>query len=83
MARYKRFDYKITSEIVLEDSPKIAHSYIIYTREQEEDEAIESAFWYETKEIAEKEARAHIDKFCEYFLNLGEGSDATKNTQKL
>jgi len=72
MTRYRRFDYKITSEIVLEDSPKIAYSYIIYTKEQEEDEAIESAYWYETKEQAEKEAHAHIDKFCEYFLKLGD-----------
>jgi len=64
MATYKRVGYKITSEIVLEDSPKIAYSYIIYTKEQEEDEAIESAYWYETKEEAEKEALAHIDKFC-------------------
>jgi len=62
MARYKGFEYKITSVIVLGDSPKMAHSYIIYTREQEEGDAIEAAYWYETKEIVEKEARAHIDK---------------------
>ena len=73
MATYRGFDYKLTSELVLEYSLEMAYSYIIFTREQEEGDAIESAYWYKTKEIAEKEARAHINKFCDFFLNLKEG----------
>jgi len=65
MKLYKGFGYKITSEIVFEDDPKMAYSYRINAGapfEYEDDDDIESGYWYHTKEIAEKEARAHIDK---------------------
>jgi len=71
MKIYKGVGYKITSEVVFGDTPKMAYSYIIYAEapfEYEDDDDIQSWYWYETKELAEKEARAHIDK-----LESGEG----------